>query len=605
MKKFFSNVWRGIQFVQNLIVTLIFFFLVYVFISLINTGGLPIVPEGAALVIAPEGDIVEQRTARDSLAALTGDFNNIPPETLLRDVVGAIRAAAQDKRITVLVLSLDDMRGAGPSKLQYIGTALREFKESGKKIIAYGDSYSQQQYYLAAHADEVYLHPYGSVILTGYGSYPTYYAGALEKIKASVNVFRVGAFKSAVEPYLRDDMSDEAKEANRVLLNDLWGGYLQDVATVRALDAAILENDIGNMPGRLRNAGGDFARLALESKLVDDIKTRDEVRALLIEQVGATDDGASFKSIGMGTYLTATQAAQKKSANRIGVVIARGEILDGEQPAGRIGGDTVARLIRQARENDAVKAVVLRVDSGGGSQFASEIIRRELELTQQAGKPVIASMGSVAASGGYWISASADEIWAAPTTITGSIGIFGILMTFENSLDMIGVHADGVGTTPLSGQGDIRLPLSPFARDIFQQSTENGYRQFINLVAEHRGMTPAEVDKVGQGRVWSGARAKEFGLVDELGYLDHALDAAARRAGLDDYSVIYIEPERTFEERVIDFFFGAAVKSDDIEPKRGPSQSDLLLNYARELMRPLELNDPRGLYTICLECEVR
>lgn len=606
MKNVLAAIWRGIKIVQSVVSTLLFFLILFLLVLIlfsIPSGERPEVPKRAALMINPQGAVVEQLTRVDPLADVFAAGNQ-ESETLLRDLLFAIREAKDDDRIEALVLTLDDMGPTGLSKLYDISEALAEFKESGKPIIAYGDFFEQRQYFLAAQADEVYLHPLGSVVLTGFGIYPTYMAAGLEKIKATVNVFKVGTYKSAVEPLIRDDMSPEAREANALLLADLWQPFVAQIEADRGLEAGTVQAGYATLSDDLRAAGGDVARLAVEQGLVDALKNRDEVRARLVELVGADDSGNSFNRVTMADYVAATRPEIRGDGDTVAVVVARGTILDGDQPAGSAGGDTVARLIRQAHEKDAVKAIVLRVDSPGGSAFASEIIRREVDVAKSKDKPVVVSMGSLAASGGYWISATADEIWAAPSTITGSIGIFGFFPTFDRSLDAIGVHSDGVGTTPLTGAFDVTRPMDDLARDLIQQSIEDGYRKFLGRVAEGRDMTLEEVDAIGQGRVWSGRRALEFGLVDKLGDIDEAVASAAALAELEDYATVYVEDEPSFEEKLIRMFFSGV--GGGLGGAGSQSLAEGLLRDVGADMRALfGLNDPNNVYAVCLACEVR
>ena len=390
------------------------------------------------------------------------------------------------------------------TKLRDLRAAIADFKKSGKKVVAYSDGLMQAQYYLAAQADEVYLHPQGMLLLEGFGRWRNYYKEGLDRYGIDVHVFRVGEYKSAVEPYLRNDMSPEAKEMSLEFYGDLWRHYLADIAAARKIRPEDITSLIDAMPDRLRAAGGDMAKMALDAKMVDKLAPRDVVRQRLIDLVGEDEEKKSFRQIGVAEYLQAkggdrTGAVGKGQA--VAVVVAKGEILDGAQPAGTIGGDSTARVLRRAREDDAVKAVVLRVDSPGGSAFASEIIRRECELVRKAGKPLVVSMGSVAASGGYWISTASDEIWAAPETITGSIGIFGIFPTIDKPLaKYLGVHTDGVGTTRFSDVLRPDRPMDPAVADVFQQGIDHGYEEFLARVAQARKMTPEQVDKIARGR---------------------------------------------------------------------------------------------------------
>ena len=598
--------WRAVRAAQTVTVTLLFLIVVVAVIGALFADRSVKVPDGAALVVAPRGTIVETTSPANPWAVMPGQFNSQPAEVLLRDMVKAIRAAKDDDRIKALVLALDNLAGAGPAKLAYLATVIEDFKTSGKPVIALGHSYSQSQYYLAAHADEIYMSPLGAVMLTGYGAYRPYFKSGLDKLKANVHVFRVGTFKSAVEPFIRDDMSPEAKQANLSLLSVLWDRYLGSVSDARGLPEGALAEAIADMADRLRAAGGDMARMALESGLVDGLESRQATRNRLIETVGPSDNGDTFKQINMATYLAAVGQDKPAGRDKIAVIAARGEILMGDHGANRTGAESLSRLIRQARNDDKVKALVFRIDSPGGSAAASEIIRQELVATQQAGIPVIASFSTLAASGGYWIAATTDEIWSEPTTITGSIGIFGMLPTFEETLDEVGIHTDGVGTTPWSGAMSATRPLAEPVKDMIQQSIEAGYRRFLALVAEGRDMTPEDVDTVAQGRVWAGATALDLGLVDKLGSIDDAIEAAAARAGTDSYRVAYFERPPTTAERLAKLLFSATgALGLDVEP---PATPDPIAAFAHRLFDDAalvwRLNDPNAAYALCSECPV-
>lgn len=611
----FTRLFRGLDGLRRFLVNVLFFGILLGLLVAAWTSRVK-VPDGAALVVKPRGTIVEQLSAADPVQRLlTGSagVGAATSETLLKDLLDAIRAAKDDARIKALYLDLNDMSGAGMTKLRDLGAAIADFRKSGKKVVAYGDDYLQSQYYLAAQADEVYLHPEGAVVLHGVGRWRNFYKEGLDRLGVEVHVFRVGEYKSAVEPYLRDDMSPEAKEMALETYGDIWRDWLADVAAARELKPEDVTAFIEAMPDRLRAAGGDAAKAVLDARLVDKLAPRDEVRQRMIQLVGEDKDKKSFRQVGVQAYLQArggdrTGATGKGKA--VAVVVAKGDILDGDQPAGTIGGDSTARLLRRAREDDDVKAVVLRVDSGGGSAFASEIIRRECELVRKAGKPLVVSMGSVAASGGYWIATSSDEIWAAAETVTGSIGIFGIYPTIDRPLaKYLGVHTDGVGTTRFTDALRPDRPLDPAVADIGQQYIENGYRDFLSRVAQARQMTPEQVDRIARGRIWSGEDAKGLGLVDHLGGVDQAIESAAKRAKLEKgYRVWYVEKEQSLRERVVAMLAAEAL---DVAAAAGrvrePSPSAAALSVAgrlRELQADAERlarwNDPHGVYAHCL-----
>jgi protease-4 len=597
--------WHGLTVCRVVIGNLIFLALIIIFFSIIFDSGETDLPDKAALVLSLQGDVVIQKTETLLSGSLFGDSSR--EETLLKDVIDAIDYAGNDERIEVLVLDLRELRAAGISKLQYIGEALTRFKESGKQVIAADDAFNQSQYYLAAHADRIYVHPMGGIYLNGFGVYRKYFKAALEKLLIQFHVFRVGTYKSSLEPFLRNDMSNYAKEANLAWLTVLWDAFKSDIAQMRGLDAGDIDDYINNISTNLTKVDGDTAQMALDYGLVDELKTRDEVNDELIQLVGQDKDHNTFRQIKLDEYLNVIRPKLMPTNpdwSKIGVIVASGIILDGTQPAGKIGGDTLSDLIRKARNDDKVSAIVLRIDSPGGSALASETIRKEIELTRQAGKPVIASMSSVAASGGYWISSAADEIWASPTTITGSIGIYGAFATLEKSLDYLGIHSDGVGTTKLADAFDPARPLNRVIADAMQQIIENNYRRFIQLVAEGRNLQPAEVEKIAQGRVWAGQTARQLGLVDKFGNLPDAVQAAAELAGIEEFEVLYIEQELTAREKFIRRLnqFLLKVYNDAVGRVTHPVVQ-LYGNIGRNLEQMMALNDPRGIYSYCLMCD--
>ena len=549
-RRFLRGTWRVVDFSRRVVLNLVFLAILAVVIVVLVKSGPPVLDEKTALVLDPDGTIGEQKTGNLRSTALEQVRGDTTQKLQLRDVIAVLETAAADPKISSLVVILDDLQPTGFATLREVAAAIDRFKASGKKVVAWGSSYEQGQYYVAVHADEVYLHPLGAVSLSGFGGMHNYYEDVLDKLGVSVNLIRVGTYKSFGEPYIANGPSPAAVEADTALYGSLWKTYTDDVEKQRKLAPGSIMQAIDNLPERLAAAGGDLARLALSEKAVDGLKTRDELRSLMIQR-GATDaDEKTFRQVSFDDYLARVKS--RLGGDAIGVVVAEGEIIDGTAPAGTIGGLSTANLIRRARENKEVKAVVLRVNSPGGSAFGAELIRRELELTRAAGKPVIVSMGDVAASGGYWISTASDEIIADPATITGSIGVFALLPTADQTLAKIGVHPAGVGTTWLTNAGDPRLPLEPRLADVIQKSVDHTYVDFTTRVASARKMTVAGVDAVGQGRVWSGAQAKDRGLVDRLGFFGDALKAAAARAKLGDKPrLIYIEREPGAWARVV------------------------------------------------------
>ncbi len=580
------------------------------FFTLISSDqGVVTVPNGSALVLNISGNVVEQKYEIDPIDAFLNeaiDQAQQPAEVLVSDITRVIAAAKDDDRIKILVLKLEGMKSAGLTKIRTIGKSIEDFKSSGKKVIAHGDQYQQDAYYLASFADEIWLNPNGWLILNGYGSYQMYYKSALEKLAVSPHVFRVGSYKSAVEPYMRDNMSEQAKQANQAWLNDLWQQYKQDVAQQRGFEISNFDETSESLLAKLQLANGKIAQYAMNNQWVDHLKTREEVRLALIEMVGKSSKSANYRQVVFKDYLasiTNPLPTVNTNQSKVALIVAKGIILDGVQKPGNIGGNSTADLLRRARSNPQVKAVVLRVDSPGGSAYASEVIRQEVELLKAAGKPVVASMGTYAASGGYWISAAANKIIAAPTTITGSIGIYGFLMTFENTLSQLGIYTDGVGTTDLAGFGLTR-PLDEGSAKLIQLNIERGYRDFINLVANNRGMTLEQVDKIAQGRVWSGVKAKANGLVDELGELEDAISSAAELANLDSYQVLTIEKQPSSTDIFMKNLLGNV---SILLPRQQPDTLGPLQQFYLKIKSDYQLlnalNDPQGSYTLCLSCQ--
>jgi protease-4 len=601
---FFGLVWRileGIRRVLHLILLLVIFGFV---LAALHTS-IPIVPHTAALVIAPEGSLVEQLSS-DPVRRAFGEASGGPaPETLLRDVIDAIAAAKSDARIKLIVLDLGSLDASGLSKLQEIGMALRDFRAAGKRVVVAADSLDQTQYYLAAQAGEVYLDPLGLVYLDGFSYYRMFLKDAIEKLGVDVNVFRAGTYKSFTDQFSRSDMAASEREESSVWLEALWSAYQQDVTRARSLPAGALNEFVADEPAALAAVNGDAAKLALQRGLVTALKSRRQVADELKVLVGEDEDSHSFNSIGMNQYLASARSKRvlkSKSDSKVGIVVASGEILDGHQPPGTIGGESTADLLRQARYDKAVKAVVLRVDSPGGSMFASEQILREVQTLRKAGKPVVVSMSSYAASGGYYISSAANQIFASPTTLTGSIGVFSVVPTFQHTLEKLGVKVDGLGTTAIAGDMRLDRALTPATRRILQTSVDHAYAEFLHRVADGRKKAVEDVDKIAQGRVWAGVDAQRIGLVDHLGGLKDATEAAAKLAELSaDYGVDYIEPELSLRQQLLMQLRSETLRMGQIAgiiAPRGDVERvlDPVLEQARAIAR---LNDPRGLYAYC------
>jgi protease-4 len=604
LRGFFGLVWRmleGLRRVLNLLLLLIVFGFV---LAALHTS-IPTVPRSAALVVAPEGELVEELSS-DPLRRAFGEASGGPaPETLLKDVVDAITLAKSDSRIKLIVLEVGNLSPSGLSKLQEIAAALRDFRAAGKRVVVAADSLDQTQYYLAAQAGEVYLDPLGLVYVDGFSYYRMFLKDAIEKLNVDVNVFRAGTFKSFTDQFSRSDMAPSEREESSVWLDALWNAYCQDVARARSLPANALNDYIADEPAALSAVRGDAAKLALQKGLVTALKSRRQLADDLKSLVGEDESNHSFNQIRIEPYLAATRAKRvlkPKAEARVGIVVASGEILDGHQPPGTIGGDSTADLLRQARYDKTVKSVVLRIDSPGGSMFASEQILREIQALRKAGKPVVVSMSTYAASGGYYIAAAANQIFASPTTLTGSIGVFSVVPTFQRTLERLGVKVDGLGTTPLAGDMRVDRTLGPAARQILQQSVDHAYSEFLQRVSEGRKKPVEDVDKIAQGRVWAGVDAQRIGLVDHLGGLKDATDAAAKLAELGpDYGVDYIESEHSLREQLLMQLRSQALalgRAAGIVPVRSELERalDPVLDQARSIAR---LNDPRGLYAYC------
>src|SRR5258705_1376389 len=601
---FFGLVWQILEGVRR-VLHLILLLVIFGFILAALHTSIPSVPHTAALVIAPEGEIVEQ-LASDPVRRAFGQASGGPaPETLLRDVTDAIAAAKSDERIKLIVVDRGTLDSSGLSKLEEIGAALREFRAAGKRVVVAADSLDQSQYYLAAQAGEVYLDPMGLVYLDGFSYYRMFLKDAIDKLGVDDNVLRAGTYKSYTDQFSRSDMAPSERDEISVWLESLWNAYQQDVTRARSLPAAALNEFVAQEPAALAAVNGDAAKLALQRGLVTALKSRRQMADELKVLVGEDEDTHSFNAIGMNQYLASVRGKhvlKSKSDPKVGIVVASGEILDGHQPPGTIGGESTADLLRQARYDNAVKAVVLRVDSPGGSMFASEQILREGQTLRKAGKPVVVSMSTYAASGGYYISAAANQIFASPTTLTGSIGVFSVVPTFQHTLEKFGVKVDGIGTTPLAGDMRSDRTLTPARRQILQSSVDHAYAEFLRRVGDGRKKPVEDVDKIAQGRVWAGIDAQRIGLVDHLGGLKDAPDAAAKLAELGpDYNVDYIEPELNLREALLMQLRSETLRMAEIAGIIAPRSEvervlDPMLEQARAVAR---LNDPRGLYAYC------
>ncbi|MDE2342345.1 MAG: signal peptide peptidase SppA [Betaproteobacteria bacterium] len=564
IRAFFRSLWHVLSFLwtaldasRRVFFNLLFLVLMAGLLAILYYNRPPHVESKTALVLDLKGALVEQHaTPVDSLmlTGLGGDLEH--HDVQLRDVLQVLDAAAGDPKITSVVLMLDDLQAAGMPVLHEVSAALERFKARGKPVIAWGAHYDQRQYYLAAHANELYLDPMGQVELEGFGHYRNYYRDALDKLGITVHVMRVGTYKSFAEPFVANGPSPAALEADRTLYEALWRSYTQDVEQLRHLPGDSLQQAIDTLPQSLATAHGDTARLALEQHWVDGLKTRNELRQLMQAKGAADSDHKTFRQVSFEDYLSLQKESHKGKA--IAVIVAEGEITDGTAPAGSIGGLTLSRLIRDARQDDDVRAVVVRVDSPGGSVYGSELIRRELALTREAGKPVIISMGTLAASGGYWLSLGADEIVADPDTVTGSIGVFALVPTADRLAEKLGIHTGGATTTWLSGSHHPLRPLDPRFAALLQSSVSHIYDEFMTRAAAARKTTTQKIDAVAQGRVWTGRQALVRGLVDRTGSFEDAVHEAAARARLGQaYHLHYMDPEPTGLEQWLQRLDGA------------------------------------------------
>lgn len=604
---FFKWTWRVLNFVREMVLNLFFIFLVLVGVGIwmqIGNGSNSEQTARGALLLDISGVIVDKPSTNHRLGALGrqlfGASSDRLQENSLFDIVNAIRQAKDDRNITGIVLDLKNFTGADQPSMRYIGKALREFRDSGKPVFAVGENYSQGQYYLASFANKIWLSPQGQVDLHGFATNGLYYKTLLDKLKVSTHVFRVGTYKSAVEPFIRDDMSPAAREADSRWIGELWQNYLHTVSANRQISPQQLFPGAQAIIDGLTSVGGDTAKYALDHKLVDALASSADVEKALTKQFGWSKTENNYRAISYYDYSLKTPA---DTGGTIAVIFANGAIMDGEETPGNVGGDTTASKIRDARLDPKVKAIVLRVNSPGGSVNASEVIRAELAAARAAGKPVVVSMGGMAASGGYWISTPANYIVASPSTLTGSIGIFGVINTVENSLSSIGVHSDGVSTSPLA---DISMTkaLSPEVQQMMQLSIEYGYKRFITLVADARKRTPEQIDKIAQGHVWTGEDAKANGLVDSLGDFDDAVAKAAELAKLKQWHLDYYQDEPTVLDMVMDSMTGSvrAMLPETIQAMLPAPLVSAANTVKAEGDKLAAFNDPQNRYAFCLTC---
>ncbi len=605
MKTFFRAIGSALRFlgkiftiIRNTFFNLLFFgflvFLIFFVFSQKKTENITRQDSGV-LRLDISGNVVEEKIRENPLEKIIADpvLDEFPQQTSLYDLLDAVNTAAKDKEIKAILLNLKYMRHAGLNQLITLGEALNNFKKSGKLIVAAEDFYTQSQYLLASYADIIAMNPMGGVDIHGLGVYRLYFKDAIDKLEINYNIFKVGSYKSALEPLTRTNMSQEDKMQSEQWLTALWKIYSDNVAANRHLPADVLKNYTNNTSESLSAAHGDAARLALNVGLVDKLLNRVELSNYLNETFGKGESG--LQPISTADYLSQTNSGfspAQKNRGSVGIIVAEGNIVPGKQPPGMIGGDSTAFLIKRAAENDTIKALVLRINSGGGSAFASEVIRNQLREFKKSGKPFIVSMGSVAASGGYWIAADADQIWAENSTITGSIGIFGAIPTFEKSLEKLGIYSDGVGTTPIASGLNIAQSLPEELHSVIQQSVENSYGKFLQLVANGRNMDVRKVSELAQGRVYDGLKAQSLGLVDEIGDLNDAITAAATAAGLTNYDKEFIRPPQTVRDQL----FMILQSSNIYTPEQDTLARKLTQTIRKNFDIYFKLQDPNNIF---------
>lgn len=606
IKWFFRTLARILNAIR-LLVSGLFFLAIIVFAVLIFGGedDTTVLPAKAALTLALAGPVLEQETTTGPrrLAEKWFAGDTTPPAMTLSQIKDALDQARNDDRIGALVLQLQNMTESSITKLDEVGKAIEGFKTSGKPVYAIGDYYTQGQYYLAAHADDILLNPAGGVTIQGLGVYRLHYKSAFERFDITPHVFRVGTYKSFVEPYIRDDMSTESREDTLRWLGQLWQHYQQKVATLRGIPADHISPSKEQLLSRFAAVNGDPARYALEQGLVDRLASRTEMLQTVAEQVGWNSQTNQYMSLDITTYLNHARA-QPKSAPAVGLITASGAIMSGATATpNSINDEHVSQLIDEARLDADIQALVLRVDSPGGSAFAAEQIRSALLNFKKSGKPLVISMGSTAASGGYWIAADADRIYAAPTTLTGSIGVFGLFLTFEEAFEKLGLNTDGVGTTDFVGAG-LTTGLPEHTKQLIQMGVEHTYGQFVELVARGRNMKPAQVERAAQGHVWTGQDAKDLGLVDELGYLDDALAGAAELANLGEFSIKRVTMPMTAKDKLLARFMSDSnVLSDWAYAVLPAALRPAGKQLQQELTTLGQFDDIRGQYVLCVACQ--
>ena len=613
IKQLFIKGFKLINLIRLLILNVLFLIIVLVIFVSFQTQDEQIkVADNSYLRLNLNGFIVEKKhpvnISQEISKQLTGLDQEIPQEFETQELIKTIRNAQHDPKITGLVLELSGLQSASLDQLTDIGEAINLFKTEGKPVFAYADNYTQTQYYLAAYADHITLPPNGFVLLQGYSVNRLYFKDLLDKLLVTPHIFKVGTYKSFVEPFTETEMSQYSKEANQHWLDQLWESYIQRVLEQRKANKLLTANsispDLKSLKKQLQAVSGDTSEYALSVGLVDELKFYDNFITTLTHPTN--NESKAIDIIDYNRYRSTLSPLYKTTGatNRIAVIHGSGEIISGVTDGTTIADKSFNSLLKQARNDSRIKAVVIRLDTPGGSAFASENIRQQVLALKAADKKVVVSMGSVTASGGYWIASAADQIIASPTTLTGSIGIFGMFATIDKSLKEIGINQDGVSTSPLSGFG-ITQPLSPELAEIFQIGIESGYANFLKVVSEGRDMTVQAVDKVAQGRVWTGIDGLENGLVDQLGNLQTAINSAANLASLDDFDIISIEPKVSSKQA---FFNQLLISSVSFLPNgviKQPSWVSLFSALEQQANFVTRLNDPQSRYVYCTQCYIK
>ena len=608
IKNLFGFIWTNLGRLRRFLNGLLLFLFFSAFLVLL----IPIkydVKDRSILLINLKGELVEQLQGDPFERAADEFFGEIRNETLVQDVIDTLEYAKTDKRISLIILRLDEFTYGGLSKLERIANMIDSLRDNDKEIIAFAESYNRSSYYLAARTNKVLLHPDGYITPEGFSFYSNYYSDLIDKIKVEFNIFRVGSFKSAIEPFIRNNMSDESRETRLRLAKEFWYKYEKDIVASRKLIDNGLNKYSKDLMKEIEGTEKNIATIALSNNIVDELITKNQLLNNLKKEYQLDDDELEERMISMNNYLSALKSenAEQERENNVGIIIASGQILDGNQPPGLIGSDSLISIIKEAQEDESVKALVLRIDSPGGSAFASEEILEQLIEYKSTEKPLIISIGSVAASGGYWIAMAGDKIFASEVSITGSIGIFAMLPTIHNTLAEIGIYNDGVTSNDINTDFYIDRELSPDLKKIIQSQIEHGYRTFVNKVAIHRDMKPSQVENIAEGQVWTGKEALNNGLIDQIGGLDEAVLEAASLAKIDslNYGIKLIEDDfsgtRLFSKSIIETLSAFGFNYQYSKNEKNPIHKiDSFIQKRISLL--MRFNDPKGIYAYCF-CE--